>query len=56
METIKEFYGGTSIDSDDVEYIYNQVMKSNDPDKVLFISGLYPTGKKQYYAVNLSVE
>lgn len=42
--------------SDDVEYIYNQEMKSNDSDKVLFISGLYPTGKKQYYAVNLSEE
>lgn len=42
--------------SDDVEYIYNQVMKSNDPDKVLFISGMYSTGKKQYYAVNLSEE
>ena len=42
--------------SDDVEYIYTQLMKSSDPDKVMFISGLYPTGKKQYYAVNLSAE
>lgn len=53
---ITEINGESVNSSDDVEYIYNQVMKSNDPDKVLFISGLYPTGKKQYYAVNLSAE
>ena len=53
---ITEINGQNVNSSDDVEYIYNQVMKSNDPDKVLFISGLYPTGKKQYYAVNLSAE
>lgn len=53
---ITEINGQAVNSSDDVEYIYNQVMKSNDPDKVLFISGLYPTGKKQYYAVNLSEE
>ena len=51
---ITEINGQAVNSSDDVEYIYNQVMKGNDPDKVLFISGLYPTGKKQYYAVNLS--
>ena len=53
---ITEINGQIVNNSDDVEYIYNQVMKSNDQDKVLFISGLYPTGKKQYYAVNLSAE
>lgn len=53
---ITEINGQSVNSSDDVEYIYNQVMKSSDPDKVLFISGLYPTGKKQYYAVNLSAE
>lgn len=42
--------------SDDVEYIYNQVMKSNDEDKVMFLTGVYPTGKKGYYAVNLGDE
>lgn len=41
--------------SDDVEMIYNQIMKS-EGDKVMFITGLYPTGKKYYYAVNLSQE
>lgn len=53
---ITEINGQSVNSSDDVEYIYNQVMKSSDPDKVLFISGLYPTGKKQYYAINLSAE
>lgn len=41
---------------DDVEYIYNSIMKSDDQDKVMFLTGLYPTGKKYYYAVNLSEE
>lgn len=40
--------------SDDVEYLYNNIMKSDDSDKVMFIVGYYPTGKKYYYAVNLS--
>lgn len=42
--------------SDDVENIYNQIMKSDDDDKVMFITGLYPSGKKYYYAVNLVTE
>lgn len=46
---------GTPVNSaDDVERIYNSVMKSADDDKVLFLTGIYPTGKKYYYAVNLS--
>lgn len=40
---------------DDVEYIYNSIMKS-DEDKVMFVTGVYPTGKKGYYAVPLSEE
>ena len=39
---------------DDVENIYNQIMRSGDSDKVMFITGFYPTGKKVYYAVDLS--
>ena len=39
---------------DDVENIYNQIMRSSDSDKVMFITGFYPTGKKVYYAVDLS--
>lgn len=39
--------------TDDVEYIYNQIMKSGNDERVMFLKGLYPTGKKYYYAVNL---
>lgn len=39
--------------TDDVEYAYNQVMKGSEDSKVLFLKGIYPTGKKYYYAVNL---
>ena len=39
---------------DDVENIYNQIMRSSDSDKVMFITGLYPTGRKVYYAVDLA--
>lgn len=39
---------------DDVEQIYNAIMKSDDSDKVMFITGIYPTGKKVYYAVDLT--
>lgn len=42
--------------TDDVEYIYNQIMKSSDDEKVMFLKGVYPTGKKYYYAVNLAAE
>jgi Do/DeqQ family serine protease len=41
---------------DDVEAIYNKIMRSGDSDKVMFITGFYPTGKKVYYAVDLSDE
>lgn len=53
---ITEINGRPVNTSDDVEMIYNQIMKSDDTDKVMFITGLYPTGKKYYYAVNLSEE
>ena len=39
---------------DDVEQIYNQIMRSQDEDKVMVITGLTQTGKKVYYAVDLS--
>lgn len=39
---------------EDVEKVYNAIMKS-DEEHVMFITGLYPTsGKKMYYAVALS--
>lgn len=53
---ITEINGSPVDNSDDVEAIYNSIMKSDDEDKVMFITGLYPTGKKYYYAVNLSAE
>lgn len=41
---------------DDIEQIYNAVMRDDTREKVLFISGVYPTGKRRYYAVDLSGE
>ncbi|MDE7410701.1 MAG: Do family serine endopeptidase [Paramuribaculum sp.] len=40
--------------AEDVEKIFNAIVKSSDSDHVMFISGLYPTGKKMYYAVDLT--
>ncbi len=53
---ITEINGRAVDSSDDVEMIYNQIMKGSDEDKVMFITGIYPTGKKYYYAVNLVQE
>ncbi len=50
---ITEINGQAVNSVDDVEYIYNTIMKSDD-DKVMFLSGYYTTGKKGYYAVNLA--
>lgn len=38
---------------DDVEYIFNQIIKSQDGEKVMFLSGYYSTGRRAYYAVDL---
>lgn len=53
---ITEINGRSVNTSDDVEAIYNQIMKTEDDDKVMFITGIYPSGKKYYYAVNLAQE
>lgn len=53
---ITEINGMNVNTADDVERVYNSIMKSDDEDKVMFITGIYPTGKKYYYAVNLSEE
>lgn len=43
--------------SEDVERVYNKVMKDSDDYKALILFGIYPTtGKKYTYAVNLSQE
>ncbi|MDE6239464.1 MAG: Do family serine endopeptidase [Muribaculaceae bacterium] len=39
---------------DQVESIYSSIRKSSDPEKVMFISGVYPNGRQAYYAVDLS--
>lgn len=53
---ITEINGKNVNSVDDVEKIYNQIMKSEDEDKVMFLTGLYPNGRKYYYAVNLQPE
>lgn len=40
--------------AEDVDNIYNAIMKSGGHDKVMFITGMYPTGVKRYYAVDLA--
>ncbi len=42
---------------DDIEKIYREVMAlGSDYDHVMFITGVYPTGRKMYYAVDLIPE
>lgn len=51
---ITEINGKGVNTQDDVEYIYNTIMKDENADKVMVLSGLYPdSGRKYYYAVNL---
>lgn len=38
----------------DIEEIYKAITQSNVTDKVMFITGIYPTGRKEFYAVDLS--
>jgi Do/DeqQ family serine protease len=40
--------------AEDVEKVYNSIMKTDEYDKVMFITGIYPTGRKMYYAVDLA--
>lgn len=39
---------------EDIERIHSAITKSEQPDKVMFLTGIYPTGKKAYYAVDLA--
>ncbi|MCM1319241.1 MAG: Do family serine endopeptidase [Muribaculaceae bacterium] len=41
---------------DDVEYLYDKIMQGSQADRVMFITGIYTTGKRGYYAVNLAAE
>lgn len=51
---ITEINGMSVSTPDDVERIFNNIIKDDDNDKVMFLTGYYSTGKKAYYAVNLS--
>ena len=45
----------TPVDSqDDVEKIYDSIMRNSSPDKGMCITGLYSTGKRDYKAVPLT--
>ena len=39
---------------DDVESIYNSIMHNESSDKVMFLTGISKTGKRAYYAVDIS--
>ena len=39
--------------ADDVKAVYDSIVKSDEYDHVMFITGMYPGGRKQYYAVDL---
>lgn len=51
---ILEINGSRVSSADDIEKIYNAIRKSSDSNKVMFITGIYPNGKADYYAVNLN--
>ncbi len=51
---ILEINGKRINSQDDVKAVYDSIMKGNGYDKVMFITGIYPTGKKEYYAVDLA--
>jgi type II secretory pathway component PulC len=53
---ILEINGEQVSTSDDVESIFDSLMKEENTDRVMFIRGIYPTGKKEYYAVDLNDE
>ena len=38
---------------DDIETLYKNIMKSDD-DKVMYVKGVYPTGKQAFYAIPLA--
>lgn len=39
--------------ADDVKRVYDSIVQSDEYDHVMFITGKYPKGRKQYYAVDL---
>ena len=51
---ILEINGRRVNSQDEVEAIYNSIVNGKDSDKVMFITGVYPTKVKRYYAVDLT--
>lgn len=52
---ITEINNGKVTSPEDIEKIYKAILASGpEYDKVMFIVGVYPTGKKVYYAVDLA--
>lgn len=52
---ITDINKGKITSADDVEKIYKAILASGpEYDKVMFIVGVYPTGKKVYYAVDIA--
>lgn len=51
---IVEINNGRVARPEDVESIYKAIMMSDGYDKVMFITGYYPSGQKKYYAVDLA--
>lgn len=51
---IVDINNGRVTSPDDVERIYKAIMQAEEYDKVMFITGFYPSGQKKYYAVDLA--
>ena len=50
---ILEINGSRVKTSEDVEKLYQAIMKSDEYDKVMFITGMYSSGQRKYYTVDL---
>lgn len=40
--------------ADDVKAVYDAISRSGSSDKAMFIKGIYPNGKRAYYAIDIS--
>ena len=47
-------YGNEGKKSEQVEEMFDNITKSNNDRKVMFITGIYPNGKVMYYAIDLA--
>ncbi|MDE6490403.1 MAG: deoxyribonuclease HsdR, partial [Muribaculaceae bacterium] len=51
---ILEINNGRVNSAADIEALYKTIMKADGYDKVMFITGMYPTGRRFYCAVDLA--